>query len=364
MREKNFSRRDAKAQSATARLKIFFASLRLCARNFRPSTLTSVNKIVRLTKLKNQPETRQPAFSGITTFGRLPFIANTADQEFDLALLGIPYDGMVTNRPGARFGPNGIRQASIRGRNYSQQMEVGVYERLRCVDAGDVQVNPFDYAETFRQIESRVSELQQRGAAVVSLGGDHSVLLPILRATNKKYPKLTLIQFDAHSDTSDEGWGQRFHHGTPVRRAIEEGLVPGNRIFQIGIRGSIGSARYNDFANEAGIHVLNMHDFHDSNLRSAFLQTLRDVAGSDPCYLTFDIDGIDPAFAPGTGTPVVGGLTSFEALHLMRSFRGLNFIGGDVVEVAPAYDSSDITSLLAATLAFEIAALIAITRGA
>src|SRR5262249_54400525 len=136
-----------------------------------PRSLTSMNKIVRLTELKKQPETRQPAFSGITTFGRLPFTADIDDHEFDLAVLGIPFDGMVTNRPGARFGPNAIRQSSIRGRNYSQQMEVGVYERLRCVDAGDVQVNNFDYAETFRQIESRVSELQQRAAAVVSLGG-------------------------------------------------------------------------------------------------------------------------------------------------------------------------------------------------
>lgn len=277
-------------------------------------------------------------------------------------MLGIPFDGMVTNRPGARFGPNAIRQSSIRCRNYSQQMEVGVYERLRAIDVGDVIVNPFDYVETFREIENRVTELQQRGAAVVSLGGDHSILLPILRATNRKYPKLTMIQFDAHTDTSDEGWGQRFHHGTPVRRAIEEGLVQGSRIFQIGIRGSSGSASYNDFANEAGIHILNMEAFHDSKLRAAFLKTLREVAGSDPCYLTFDVDGIDPAFAPGTGTPVVGGLTSFEALSLMRSFRGLKFIGGDVVEVAPAYDCSDITSLLAATLIFEIAALIAIGR--
>jgi guanidinopropionase len=171
-----------------------------------------------------------------------------------------------------------------------------------------------------------------------------------------------MIQFDAHTDTSDEGWGQRFHHGTPVRRAIEEGLVQGSRIFQIGIRGSSGSASYNDFANEAGIHILNMEAFHDPKLRAAFLKTFREVAGSDPCYLTFDVDGIDPAFAPGTGTPVVGGLTSFEALSLMRSFRGLKFIGGDVVEVAPAYDCSDITSLLAATLIFEIAALIAIGR--
>jgi len=319
--------------------------------------------------LKKENETTDPdsrpqsSFSGITTFSRLPHNTRINDQEFDLAVLGIPFDGMVTNRPGARFGPNAIRQSSIRCRNYSQQMEVGVYERLRAIDVGDVTVNPFDYVETFREIENRVTELQQRGAAVVSLGGDHSILLPILRATNKKYPKLTMIQFDAHTDTSDEGWGQRFHHGTPVRRAIEEGLVQGSRIFQIGIRGSSGSARYNDFANDAGIHILNMEAFHDPKLRGSFLKTLHEVAGSDPCYLTFDVDGIDPAFAPGTGTPVVGGLTSFEALSMMRSFRGLNFIGGDVVEVAPAYDSSDITSLLAATLVFEIAALIAIGRG-
>ena len=308
------------------------------------------------------PGSRHPSsFSGITTFSRLPHNTKIDDQEFDLAVLGIPFDGLVTNRPGARFGPSAIRQCSIRCRNYSQQMEVGVYERLRAIDVGDVAVNPFDYAETFREIESRVSQLQQRGAAVVSLGGDHSILLPILRATNGKYPKLTVIQFDAHTDTSDEGWGQRFHHGTPVRRAIEEGLVQGNHVFQIGIRGSLGSASSNDYAHQAGIHILDMRAFHDQKLREAFLETLHEVAGSDPCYLTFDIDGVDPAFAPGTGTPVAGGLTSFEALNLMRSFRGLKFIGGDVVEVAPAYDSSDITALLGATIAFEIAALIAIS---
>jgi agmatinase len=320
------------------------------------------------TRLKKQNEPAptdsrpQSSFSGITTFSRLPYLTNIDDQEFDLAVLGIPFDGMVTNRPGARFGPNAIRQSSIRGRNYSQQMEVAVYDRLRSVDVGDVQVNPFDYVETFREIEVRISELQRRGASVVCLGGDHSILLPILRATNKKYPGLTMIQFDAHTDTSDEGWGQRFHHGTPVRRAVEEGLVQGSHIFQIGIRGSSGSAGYNDFANDAGIHILNMENFHDAKLRGEFIKTVHEVAGSDPCYLTFDVDGIDPAFAPGTGTPVVGGLTSFEALSIMRSLKGLNFIGGDVVEVAPAYDSSDITSLLAATLVFEIAALIAIGR--
>jgi len=197
----------------------------------------------------------------------------------------------------------------------------------------------------------------------VSLGGDHSILLPILRATSRKYPKLTLIQFDAHTDTSDESSGQRFHHGTSVRRAIEEGLVQGNHVFQIGIRGSTESASYNDYAKQAEIHILDMQGFHDPHTRGAFLETLREVGGSNPCYLTFDVDGVDPAFAPGTGTPVVGGLTSFEALNMMRSFRGLQFIGGDVVEVAPAYDHSEITSLLAAAVAFEIMALVAMTRG-
>jgi arginase family enzyme len=146
--------------------------------------------------------------------------------------------------------------------------------------------------------------------------------------------------------------------------AIEEGLVQGNRIFQIGIRGFIESESYNDYAKQAGIHTLDMHGFHSRSRRAAFLETLRDVAGSGPCYLTFDIDGIDPAFAPGTGTPVVGGLTSFEALDMMRSLRGLQFIGGDVVEVSPPYDHAEITSLLAAAIAFEIAALVAITRAA
>jgi len=304
----------------------------------------------------------QPPFSGLTTFGGLPHRAEINDQEIDLAILGIPFDSLVTFRPGARFGPNAIRQSSVLCRNYSQQMEVEVYDRLRAFDVGDVKVNAFDYEETFHLIEDRISDLQRRGAAVVSLGGDHSILLPILRATSRRYPNLTLIQIDAHTDTSDGGWGQQFHHGTPVRRAIEEGLVEGSHIFQIGIRGSVGSASYHDYAKQAGIQILDMRTFHDRKLREGFLKHLFEVAGSGPCYLTFDVDGVDPAFAPGTGTPVVGGLTSFEALDLMRSFKGLLFIGGDVVEVAPAYDYSQITALLGATIAFEMAALIAIAR--
>jgi agmatinase len=304
----------------------------------------------------------QPAFSGITSFNRLPPATEIPAGEIDLAVLGVPFDGLVTFRPGARFGPNAIRQSSMLCRNYSQQMEVGVYEQLRAVDAGDVAVNPFDYQETFRQIERRVGELQDAGAAVVALGGDHSILLPILRATSRRHAGLTLIQFDAHTDTSDESSGQRYHHGTSVRRAIDEGLVRGDHVFQIGIRGWIATADYLDYGKDAGIHMLDIQGFHDPRIQREFLEKLRRVAGAGPCYLTFDIDGVDPAFAPGTGTPVVGGLTSFEALNMMRSFRGLQFVGGDVVEVAPAYDRSEITSLLGAAIAFEIAALIAITR--
>jgi len=303
----------------------------------------------------------QSPVSGIRTFSRLPHAIEIDKEEIDLAVLGIPFDGLVTFRPGARLGPNAIRQASVLCRNYSQQMEVGVFESLRAFDVGDVNVDPFNYEETFRRIEARVIELQRRGAAVVCLGGDHSILLPILRATSKQYPRLTLIQFDSHTDTTDvTSSGQRFHHGTSVRRAIEEGLVQGSRIFQIGIRGFIESASYREFSKQEGIHVLDMKGFHNLSQREAFLQKLREVAGTGPCYLTFDIDGIDPAFAPGTGTPVVGGLTSFEALEMMRSFNGLRFVGGDVVEVAPAYDHAEITSLLGAAIALEIGALIAL----
>ncbi len=306
-----------------------------------------------------------PPFRGANTFGRLPQampFADNGEREIDLAILGIPFDSLVTFRPGARLGPNAIRQSSTLCRNYSQQMEVGVYDRLRAVDAGDVVVNAFDFEETFARIEERVAEFQRRGIAVVSLGGDHSILLPILRATAPVHSDLTLIQFDAHTDISDESGGQRYHHGTCVRRAIEEGLVRGDRVFQIGIRGTIASADYLDFARQHELHILDMPGFHEPAIRSAFLRALRETAGSGPCYLTFDVDGVDPAFAPGTGTPVVGGLTSFEALHTMRALRGLRFIGGDVVEVAPAYDCSDITSLLGAAIAYEIAALVALTH--
>lgn len=302
-----------------------------------------------------------PAFGNENTFGRLPALDPNGPAP-ELAFLGIPYDSLVTYRPGARLGPKAIRAASSLCRNFSIQMGVGVYDTLRCVDAGDVPVNTFDFQDTFTQIETRVGTLLDQGTAVISLGGDHSIILPLMRAYAARRPRLTLVQFDAHTDTSDESNGQRYHHGTCVRRAVEEGLVSGERIFQIGIRGSLAGEDTLDFVHQNKINVLGMPDFHNPTSRANFIAKLRETAGHDPVYVTFDVDGVDPAFAPGTGTPVIGGLTSYEALATLRALRGLNLVGGDVVEVAPPYDSSEITALLGAGLAHEIAALVAAGR--
>ncbi len=303
----------------------------------------------------------QPTHVGINTFGRLPYKKEPEPGELDVAVLGIPWDGLVTGRPGARFGPRAIREASDTVRGYSQHMDVDIFERMKIGDVGDVEVVNCDHKETFRRIEQRVAALQQGGAAVVALGGDHSVLLPLLRAVHKTHPDFTLIQFDAHTDTSCSPGDAPYHHGTCVRNAIEERLITGTRIFQIGIRGSFGSAEYLDFVCENKINLLDMHELHDPRRRTDFMAAIRETAGSAPCYLTFDIDCMDPAFAPGTGTPVPGGLTSFQAIDLLRELRGLPFIGADVVEVAPAYDTSaGITSLLAATIVLQSMALIAL----
>ncbi len=304
--------------------------------------------------------TIQLAYAGTDTFGRLS--RDDGTSAIDLAIVGIPFDGLVTFRPGARFGPRAIRQSSVLCRSYSRSMEMAVYEHLRSVDAGDVAVSAFDYAATFRSIETAIASLDDRGAAVIALGGDHSILLPILRVTARRHPPLTLIQFDAHTDTSEGYPEQPYHHGTIIRDILQAGLVEGPRVFQIGIRGTVHDESYDRYCNEAGIRRLDMPAFHDRERRSAFLETIRRTAGDGPCYVTFDIDGVDPAFAPGTGTPVPGGLTSHEALDTLASLRGLRIIGGDVVEVAPPYDSSDITALLGAAIASEIAALVAVSR--
>jgi agmatinase len=298
----------------------------------------------------------------VATFNRLPYVPELEGKGIDIAILGIPYDGGTTFRPGARFGPRAVRDSSVLCRNYNPQLEVSVYESLNVVDGGDISVNPINIQTTYEQIEAHINRVHEAGARAVCVGGDHSVLLPDLRAVYKKYGEITLIHFDAHTDTADSAWGEKYHHGTPIRRAIEEGLLQGPKIFQIGIRGPLTSPDQDKYLAEQKINVLDIDAFYDIPARNAFFEKIKKVAGKGPCYLTFDVDGIDPAYAPGTGTPVVGGMTSFEALQCVRKLKGLHFVGANVVEIAPPYDHADLTSLLGAALVFEFLSLMAVVK--
>lgn len=300
-----------------------------------------------------------PRFGGIATFSRLPFEPNPIKGSADIAVLGIPYDGGTSYRPGARFAPRAIRAASALNRNHNPHQEVTLFERTKVIDVGDVAVNPISILKTLKSIEAHCLELHQKGLKIVAMGGDHSVALGELRAIRQTFGKPIVIHFDAHNDTGDEAWGEKYHHGTPFRRAIEEGLIDGKDLFQIGIRGPLTDAKQYNYIEEQGIQMLDMDQFSDLSKRKAFFEKIKKQAGKRPCFITFDVDGIDPAFAPGTGTPVVGGMTSREALECIRMLKGIHLIGADVVEVSPAYDHSDLTSLLAAALMFEMLCLMA-----
>jgi agmatinase len=315
-------------------------------------------------KISYQPVNplKSPRFGDIATFNRLPYVPDLAGKNVDIAILGIPFDGGTTFRPGARFGPRAVRDSSVLCRNYNSNLGVHVYQTVNVVDAGDVSINPINFHATMENIENHISQVHQANARAISVGGDHSVLLPDLRAIHKKYGKVTLVHFDAHTDTGDSAWGEKYHHGTPIRRAIEEGLIQGSNIFQIGIRGPLTSASQDDYIKEQGIHILDIDTFYDIPKRNQFFDLIHKVAGKGPCYLTFDVDGVDPAFAPGTGTPVVGGMTSFEALQSIRRLKGLHFVGANVVEISPPYDHADMTSLLGAAVVFEFLSLMALTK--
>jgi agmatinase len=300
-----------------------------------------------------------PRFSGITTFSRLPYLDEIKDEKVDFAILGVPFDGGTTYRSGARFGPRAIREASVMNRSYNPSLNTSLYENFFGVDAGDVQINPLNIQKTFQNIEKHYGQLAKKNRKIVVLGGDHSIAYPILRTLKKIHGPITLIHFDAHTDTADQAWGEKFHHGTPMRRLIEEKVLKGSQIFQIGIRGPLGSKNQETFDREHGIQTLPCDAIDNLKQKDLFFKKLKKTAGNGPCYITFDIDAIDPAFAPGTGTPVVGGLNSREALALVRELNGLNIVGADLVEVAPAYDHAEITSLLASALIFEFLCLMA-----
>ena len=297
-----------------------------------------------------------PRYTGIATFMRAPLV--TDPTELDIALIGVPYDGAVTNRPGARHGPREVRNASSMMRSIHPTFRINPYEYCRIGDAGDVPFTKvYDVADALQDIQQFVDLFFRSGCIPLAVGGDHSITLPVLRAIASDSP-LALIHFDAHTDTWDEFLGCRFSHGAPFRRAVEEGLLDPKRAIQIGIRGAQNSTEGWDFSRDSGIRVVFMEELLEVGIDGVIAE-VRKIVGDSPAYVSFDIDSLDPAFAPGTGTPEVGGLTTVQAQALLRGLRHLNLVGADVVEVAPPFDPSGLTALVGATLTYEILCLLA-----
>jgi agmatinase len=282
---------------------------------------------------------------------RLPHVEDP--QGLDVAIVGVPYDGGTSYRPGARLGPREIRAQSSLIRPYNYFQKVAPFEVLNVADVGDVDAPPVSIERCYEAVESRVGSLADAGARPIVIGGDHSISLPILRALAKRHGPLALVQVDAHIDTWDEYFGGKYFHGTPFRRAIEEKLIDGRRFVQVGIRGPMYGEDDFDFHRQHGITMIDIDRVKTSGIAATVERGRAIVSG--PVYMTFDIDSVDPAFAPGTGTPEVGGLTSHEAQQLVRGLAGLSLVGGDIVEVAPLFDGpGQITALLAANIMFEL----------
>ena len=306
-----------------------------------------------------------PAFTyirqGATPFFRLRQVnveAPAPYADLDAVVLGVPYDAATTYRPGARFAPYEVRRVSAVVQGFHPVHKVDVFSVLRVADGGNVAVPPFSPALARDAIENEVANVVRAGAIPFALGGDHSIALPAMRAVAKKHGPLAVVHVDAHLDTSDaEVWGDAYHHGTPLRHAIQENLVERGQLHQVGIRAPWGYAEEGSLA--AG-HGATLHEIDGPRGASEVAARIAAAVGSRPTYVTFDIDGVDPAFAPGTGTPVPGGLSSREAIALLRGLAGVNLVGMDLVEVCPALDHADITSHLAAYLLFEGLALAAV----
>jgi agmatinase len=299
-----------------------------------------------------------PRFVGLRTFARLP--GPELVDRAAIAILGAPFDGGASFRPGARFGPSAIREASLLIRGYNEALDVGPFGEVQVVDAGDAVANPIVLADAHAAIESAAAALHAGGARVLGLGGDHSVSLPLLRAAAAHHGPLALIQFDAHTDTTDEFFGTRVNHGTMFRRAVEEGTVDGARSVQIGLRGSVYGPEHHVGNRELGFRTLLAREVEEVGI-GAGIELVREAVRG-PVYVTVDIDCLDPAFAPGTGTPEPGGLTSRELYALLRGLAplDLDIVGCDVVEVAPAYDPTGATAVAASNAAFELLSLLAL----
>jgi guanidinopropionase len=296
-----------------------------------------------------------PRFAGVPTFMRLP---QAEPEEVDIALIGIPFDGGTTNRAGARHGPRELRNQSSMVRRVHHVSGISPFDLVRVADCGDVPTNPLDLDDALERIANFYARVRAAGTVPLTAGGDHLISLPILRGLASDGP-LGMIHFDAHTDTYDSFFGtSRYNHGTPFRRAIEEGLLDPKRVVQIGLRGAISDASNYDYAREQGVRLIFIEEVEARGV-DAVMEEARMIVGAKPIYVSFDIDVIDPSFAPGTGTPEIGGVTTREAQALVRQLRGLDMAGADLVEVSPPFDQGGITALCGATIMFELLCVLA-----
>ena len=292
-----------------------------------------------------------PRFGGIASMMRLPVVDDPS--QLDVGFIGIPFDLGTSNRSGTRFGPRQIRTESVLLRPYNMATRAAPFDALRVADLGDVAINPYSLPDSIARIERAYDAIAAAGCKPITLGGDHTVTLPILRALHKRHGPIGLIHIDAHADVNDTMFDQKIAHGTPFRRAAEEGLIDPHRVVQIGLRGTGYTAQDFDWCRQQGFRVVQVEECWGRSL-TPLMSEVRERVGGGPVYFTLDIDGIDPAFAPGTGTPEIAGLTVPQTLEVIRGAWGLDLVGADVVEVSPPYDPQGTTALLAANLAYEL----------
>jgi guanidinobutyrase len=306
-----------------------------------------------MSERRNQPlgGNEMPRFAGPATMMRLP-VQPTAEG-LDACFVGVPIDIGASNRSGTRHGPRQIRAESCMIRPYNMATRAAPFDSLQIADVGDVAINTFDLKKSVAIIEAAFDRILAHGAVPLTLGGDHTLTLPILRAMVKKHGPVALIHIDAHADINDEMFGEKIAHGTPFRRAVEEKLLACDRVFQIGLRGSGYAAEDFDWPRQQGFTVVQAEECWNRSL-TPLMGQVRGKIGSHPAYITYDIDSLDPAFAPGTGTVEIAGLTTWQALEIIRGCRGLNIVGGDLVEVSPPYDPSGNTALIGANLLYEM----------
>lgn len=303
-----------------------------------------------------------PRFCNTGTFMRMPRVADTGLEGLDFAIMGVPFDTASSYRTGSRFGPSAIRSISSLIKPNNVHLQVNVLESLKGADYGDVNVVPGWILETFENIEQELDSVLEADVIPIILGGDHSISLAHLRSVAKKHGPVAMVHFDSHADINDTVFGMKHNHGTPFRRAHEEGLIDPDSVIQIGMRGSLYDPDEHRIAEEElGFRLIAAHKVREMGF-DAVIQEVKDRVGDKKVFLTFDIDFVDPAYCPGTGTPEVGGFTSLETLSLLRELKDLNYVGCDIVEVAPQYDPTEMTAFMAANIAFEFISMLAVKK--